>query len=65
MEPNQIEAVHVTEESTSDYLDFKKKSKEHLPLGRVTGYPLEYLKHIFPEICDGQVGPFKVRSLYC
>ena len=34
-------------------------SKEHLPLGRVTGNPLEDPKQIFPEIFHGQVGLFE------
>ena len=40
-------------------LDVKRKSKEYLPLSRVTGDPLEDLKQIFPEIFDGQVVPFE------
>ena len=35
MEPNQAEAVQITEESAADYLDLKEKWK-HLPLGAST-----------------------------
>ena len=47
-------------------LDVKRKSKEYLPLSRVTGDPLEDLKQIFPEIFDGQVVPFerKVAAMF-
>ena len=59
MKPNLVEAVHITEESAADYHNLKKKWKEHLPLGRGTGDPLEDLKQIFPETFDGQVGLFE------
>ena len=35
---------------------FKTKWKEHLPLGRKTGDPLNDLRQIFPKTFDGQVG---------
>ena len=38
---------------------FKTKWKEHLPLGRKTGDPLNDLNQIFPETFDGQVGLFE------
>ena len=59
MEPCHVEAVHITEESEADYDSLQKKWKEHLPLGRKTGDPLEDLKQIFPETFDGQVGLFE------
>lgn len=59
MKPNLVEAVHITKESAGDYHKLKKKWKENLPLGRVTGDPLEDLKQIFPETFDGQVGLFE------
>lgn len=36
-----------------------KKWKEHLPLGRKTGDPLEDLKEVFPTTFDGKVGLFE------
>ena len=59
MEPNQVEAVHITDESEVDHHKLKTKWKEHLPLGRKTGDPLNDLKQIFPETFDGQVGLFE------
>ena len=59
MKPNLVEAVHITEESAADYHNLKKKWEEYLPLGRVTGDPLEDLKQIFPKTFDGQVGLFE------
>ena len=58
LEPNQVEAVHITDESEVDYHKLKTKWKEHLPLGRKTGDHLNDLKQIFPETFDGQVGLF-------
>lgn len=58
MEPNQVEAVHITDESELDYHKLQKKWKDHLPLRRKTGDPLEYLKQIFPETFHRQVGLF-------
>ena len=59
LKPNQVEAVHITDESEVDYHNLKTKWKEHLPLGRKTGDPLNDLKQIFPETFDGQVGLFE------
>ena len=59
MEPNHVEAVHITEESEANYYNLQKKWKNHLPLGKKTGDPLEDLKRIFPETFDGQVGLFE------
>ena len=59
LETNQVEAVHITDESEADYHKLKQKWKEHLPLGRKTGDPLQDLKQIFPETFDGQVGLFE------
>lgn len=59
MEPNQVEAVHITDKSEVDYNKLKTKWKEHLPLGRKTGDPLNDLKQKFSETFDGQVGLFE------
>lgn len=59
VEPNHVEAVHITEKSEADYHNLQKKRKMHLPLGKKTGDPLEDLKHIFPNTFDGQVGLFE------
>ena len=59
MEPNHVEAVYITDESEADYNQLQKKWKNHLPLGKKTGDPLEDLKQIFPETFDGQVGLFE------
>ena len=53
-----IEAVHITTESGTDYRVLKDKWRDHLPLGRKTGDPLQDLKAIFPETFDGNVGLF-------
>ena len=54
-----LEAVHITEESSVDYRALQKKWKDHLPLGKKTGEPLEDLKRIFPTMFDGTVGLFE------
>ena len=59
LEPNQVEAVHIADESEVDYHKLKTKWKENLPLGRKTGDPLNDLEQIFPETFDGQVGLFE------
>lgn len=59
MEPNHVEAVHITDEAEVNYSQLQKKWKQHLPLGKKTGDPLEDLKQIFPETFDGQVGLFE------
>ena len=59
LKPNQVEAVHITDESEVDYHNLKTKWKEYLPLGRKTGDPLNDLKQIFPETFGGQAGLFE------
>lgn len=59
MEPNHVEAIHITDESEANYHKLQKKWEKHLPLGRKTGDPLKDLKQIFPETFDGQVGLFE------
>ena len=59
MEPNQVEAVHITDKSEVDYDKLKTKWKEHLPLVRKTSDPLNDLKQIFPETFDDQMGLFE------
>ena len=59
MEPNHVDAVHITDESEADYIKLRTKWNKHLPLGKKTGGPLEDLKQIFPETFDGQVGLFQ------
>ncbi len=54
-----VDAVHITEESEVDYDALQEKWKEHLPLGKKTGDPLEDLKQIFPDMFDGTVGLFE------
>ena len=54
----QVEAVHITNETDINYAGLKEKWKQHLPLGRKTGDPLKDLKTIFPEMFDGSVGLF-------
>ena len=36
MEPNHVEAVHITEESEADYHNLQKEWKTHLPLRKKT-----------------------------
>ncbi|CAB4003689.1 Hypothetical predicted protein [Paramuricea clavata] len=55
VEPNKVEAVHITSESDVNYNELRKKWKEHIPLGKKTDNPLEDLKKIFPETFDRQV----------
>ena len=37
----KIDAVHITDEAETNYEQLKKKWNKHLPLGKVTGDPLE------------------------
>lgn len=53
-----LKAVHITEESSSNYGPLKKKWMRHLPLGKCTGNALQDLKQIFPTMFDGSVGLF-------
>ena len=55
----QVEAVHITDESEADYTPLKKKWGKYLPLGKKTGDPLQDLKDIFPETFNGKVGLFE------
>ena len=55
---DNVNAVHIMNESEVDYTSLQHKWKEHLPLGKVTGDPLEDLKRIFPDMFDGKVGLF-------
>ena len=59
VEPNKVEAVHITKESEVDYSKLKTKWMEHILLGKKTGSPLQDLKDIFPDTFDGQVGLFE------
>ena len=59
VEPNDLDAVHITDESEMNYHEMKQKWNAHLPLGRKTGDPLQDLKEIFPEAFDGKVGLFE------
>jgi hypothetical protein len=54
-----LEAVHITGEDSVDYRALQKKWKDHLPLGKKTGDPLQDLKQIFLEMFDGSVGLFE------
>ena len=54
-----VEAVHIMDEAELNYVPLKQKWKKHLPLGKVTGDPLEDLKSIFPDMFDGSVGLFE------
>jgi len=54
----QVEAVHITDESEVDYTPLKQIWSRHLPLGRKTGDPIEGLKLVFPDMFDGTVGLF-------
>ena len=54
-----VNAVHIMEESEADHPSLLKKWKKHLPLGKKTGDPLEDLKSIFPHMFDGKVGTFE------
>ena len=58
MEPNHVQAVHITDESEVDYYKLEKKWNKQLPQTK-TGDPLEDLKQIFPETFDGKVGLFQ------
>jgi len=58
-EIDRVDAVHITEESGTDYKKLQKKWEKHLPLGKKTGDPLEDLKKIFPTTFDGEVGLFE------
>ena len=55
----QVEAVHITEESEVNYTTLKQKWKQHLPLSKKTSDPLKGLKTTFPETFDGSVGLFE------
>lgn len=59
MEPNHVEAVHITKESETNYQNFQKIWKKHLPLRKRTEDPLEDLKQIFPNTFNSQVGLFE------
>ena len=61
LKPNQVEAVHITDESEVDYHNLKTKWKEHLPLGRKTGDPLNDLKQIFQKLLAVKRVFLKVR----
>ena len=56
---DDVDAVHIKDESEADYTKLQKRWKEHLPLGKKTGDPLEDLKSIFPTTFDGNVGLFE------
>ena len=55
----QVEAVHITEESEVNYGTLRQTWKQHLPLSKKCGDPLNNLKAIFPETFDGSVGLFE------
>ena len=54
----QVEAVHIMDESKIDYIPLKRKWSHYLPLGKNTGDPLEDLKLAFPDMFDETVGLF-------
>lgn len=56
---DDIEAVHITDESAVDYHKLKQKWAKHLPLGKKSGDPLTDLQQIFPTMFDGTVGLFE------
>jgi transposase InsO family protein len=56
---NNLNAVHILDETEVDYNKLHTKWKAHLPLGKKTGDALEDLKRIFPTMFDGNVGQFQ------
>ena len=57
-ESNNLDVVHIMDESEADYAAIRQKWKAHLPLGKKTGDALKDLKLIFPTMFDGSVGLF-------
>ena len=58
VDDEQVEEVHITDETDVNYTQLRQKWVQHLPLGKDTGDPLEDLKNIFPAMFDGSVDLF-------
>ena len=54
--------MHTTDKSEVEYTTLTQKWKQHLPLGKKTGNPLEDLKAILPDTFDGLVSLLKGKS---